>query len=94
MPFNGRVRPFTLLDLELLPVARMGVYGLFREGQWIYIGSGDIRSRLMAHFHGDNHAILAEKPTHYIAENAQDYEAREKQLLREIHPLCNELVTG
>ena len=94
MPFDGRVRSFTLQDLELLPVGRMGVFGLFRQGQWIYIGSGDIRSHLLALYHGEKKNVLAEKPTHYITENAQNYEAREKQLLREIHPICNELVSG
>ena len=41
MPFiEQRPRPFTLSDIQALSPNQKGVYGLFNESGWIYIGEG------------------------------------------------------
>jgi hypothetical protein len=70
------------------------VYGLFRAGQWIYIGKGNIRERLLAHFNGDNPYILRAQPTHWVGEALLDPQMslREKELILLHKPLCNQKV--
>jgi len=67
----------------------MGVYGLFRPQQWVYIGSGNIRERLLSHLNGDNVCITRSQPTFWVAEVTSSYREREKQLIRECFPTCN-----
>ncbi len=71
---------------------QLGVYGLYREGTWIYIGQGDIRDRLLAHLNGDNPCITRERPTHWVGEVTSDMDARERQLILEYNPVCNQRV--
>jgi hypothetical protein len=91
MPFPQQTpHQFTRLSVEALKPGQVGVYGLFREGAWVYIGSGDIRSRLLAHLNGDNPLILAEKPTHWVEVLVRgDPVPTEKVLTMECNPLCN-----
>ena len=35
----------------------MGCYGLYKTGQWIYVGKGDTRTRLLAHLNNHNPCI-------------------------------------
>lgn len=69
-----------------------GVYGLFKNNQWVYIGSGDIRSRMLDHLNGDNTCINAYMPTHWVAEVSSFYREREKELILEYDPVCNRRV--
>ena len=61
-------RAFTRANIEALTENQMGCYGLFRDGQWIYVGKGDIRTRLLAHLNGDNTCITTARPTHWVDE--------------------------
>ncbi len=88
------IRTFSRADVEALVPNQFGVYGIFRQGQWVYIGKGDIKRRLLAHLSGDNPAILAWQPTHWVGEIHLDPQMsiREKQLIIELNPPCNKKV--
>ncbi len=84
---------FTRSAIDSLDSDQIGVYGIFRSNQWIYVGKGDIRKRLLDHLLGDNPLILKNNPTHWVAEVlSQDPSLREKQLIMELDPCCNQRV--
>ena len=93
MPFVQQTsKPFTRVNIEALRPNQMGVYGLFKTNRWVYVGSGDIRSRLLAHFNGDNSCIIREQPTYWVDEVTANYIQREKDLILELSPPCNQRV--
>ena len=93
MPFPKQTpREFTRANIEAMDENQMGVYGLFADGPWIYIGSGDLRQRLLDHLNGDNPCITRAGPTHWADVACDDYVDREKWLIDEYHPTCNEKV--
>lgn len=94
MPFPQQTtREFTRQNVEALTPNQIGVYGLFKEGVWVYIGSGDVRSRLLDHLNGDNPCITSEGPTHWVDEVVNgDPVPREKALIVELNPVCNRRV--
>jgi hypothetical protein len=73
--------------------AASGVYGIFREGLWIYVGeSADMQSRLVQHLTGDDSAdIRAQAPIGFTFEQvaAAARMARQRQLIAELNPVCN-----
>ncbi len=85
-------RVYNRQDVEKLSSNQFGVYGLFKEGVWIYIGKGDIRQRLLDHLNGDNPYITLAQPDHWVAELTPNADAREKELIREYNPVCNKRV--
>jgi len=90
MPFgNNVIRPFTREAVEVLNPRQLGVYGLFRQDQWIYIGSGGIRARLLTHLNGANPCIARGGATLWVAEVTPRYLTRERELIVELNPLCN-----
>ena len=96
MPFSQQApREFNKYNVESLNLNQYGVYGLFKQGVWVYIGKGDIRQRLLAHLNGDNPCILQQQPTHWVDEVYSDELSateREKQLIAELNPTCNEKI--
>jgi len=93
MPFPDQTpRPFTKENILAITPGQMGVYGLFKQGTWVYVGKGDIRQRLLAHFNGDNFCINIQRPTHWVDVVCSDYETREKQLILELNPVCNQRI--
>ena len=94
MPFpQQQSRLFTRANVEALHPNQLGVYGLFRQGVWVYVGKGDIRQRLLDHLNGDNPCITRENPTHWVDEVTNgDPSIREKQLITELQPVCNKRV--
>jgi hypothetical protein len=93
MPFKStNTGPFTRTAIEALRPDQMGVYGLFKSNLWVYIGSGDIRARLLDHLNGDNACITGQSPTHWIYEVTANYIQREKDLIAEFNPVCNKRV--
>jgi hypothetical protein len=85
-------KSFTKAGVEWLNPGQHGCYGIFKNGKWIYVGKGDIRSRLMDHLNGDNPRITKESPTHYVAEVTADADAREKELILELNPSANQKI--
>ena len=93
MPFVEQTpRAFTRVDVLALSPAQHGVYGLFKANQWIYVGKGDIRQRLLDHLNGDNSCIIRNSPTHWVGEVTTNADSREKDLIVELDPLCNQRV--
>jgi hypothetical protein len=80
------------VGIETLNPNQLGVYGLFKQGQWIYIGKGDIRQRLLDHLNGDNPCITRQAPTHFVAEVTPSMDERERQLISEFQPTCNQRI--
>ena len=89
-------RLYTRSAIESVNPGQMGVYGILKRGAWIYVGSGDIRTRMLAHFHGDNPDINRETPRYWVSEITTRYIEREKELIVEHTPVCNseKLVTA
>jgi hypothetical protein len=94
MPFVQQIpREFTRANIEAIKPGSNGVYGLFKTNQWVYVGKGDIRQRLLNHLNGDNPSITIIGPTHYVDEIIMsDPSSREKQLILELNPICNQKV--
>jgi hypothetical protein len=90
MPFhNDRPCLFDRQTIESFDAGQAGVYALYNDQEWIYIGRGEIRQRLLDHLNGNIPAINTNAPTHFIAEITSDALYREKQLLREYKTSCN-----
>ncbi len=87
-------RLFTKQNIEAITPNQYGVYGIFSQNRWIYVGKGDIRTRLLSHLNGDNPLILRAGPTHWVDEVCADPQmsVREKQLILELQPVCNQKV--
>ena len=93
MPFPHEFRPYTKVDIESLHPNQHGVYGIFRDNIAVYIGSGDIRKRLLDHLNGDNVCIVREKPNQWAgAVISGDTTKREGELIREYNPICNQVI--
>lgn len=94
MPFPKQEgKPFTRANIEAITPDQFGVYGLYKGATWIYIGKGDIRERLLAHYNGDNACITRENPTHFCTWVTANADAEEKKLTTEFDlPICNKKV--
>ncbi len=93
MPFPEQSpRAFTRANIEALRPGQNGCYGLFRPGEWIYVGKGHIRQRLLDHFNGDNTCITAKQPTSWVDVVTENYDELESKLIRELSPTCNKRV--
>ena len=93
MPFTHLRRPFNKESILTLDPNQNGVYGIFSYSSAVYIGSGDLRERLLAHLNGDNHCITQNHPKEWTAEVVSgDPKEREGELIREYNPVCNQVV--
>jgi excinuclease UvrABC nuclease subunit len=92
MPFpEQRPIPFTSAGVQSLAAGYCGCYGIFRDGQWVYVGKAtDLRARLMDHLRDPN--ILGQAPTHFVTALHMSPEALEKQLILECRPCVNQKV--
>ena len=88
------LKPFDRPTIETLHESQIGVYGLLRSGQMVYIGRGNLRARLLSHLRGDNTCISRNRPSHWVAVAATqaDSERLEAQFIREYQPVCNRRV--
>ena len=68
----------------------MGCYGIFNANGCLFVGRGAIRQRLLDHLNGDRPRILENVPTYYLAEVTGHMDDREKELVAELHPTCNQ----
>ena len=74
--------------------AQSGVYAIYREGAWIYIGeSSNIETRLLEHIRRqENLCIPRSNPTHFAYElvvGERQRIARQDALIIELRPSCN-----
>jgi hypothetical protein len=90
MPFPAQdAKAFSRREIMTLQDGQMGVYGLYKDEQWVYVGGGNIRGRLVGHLNRDNNCIGFNAPTHMVFEITDDHENRVKALIEELHPTCN-----
>ncbi len=90
MPFSmQKPQPFTQEDIERLVPGQIGVYGLMNKSHWVYVGVGDIRESLLAHFKNQTSCIAKHKPILFLYEVTSHFEQRERQLIREFEPIGN-----
>ena len=93
MPFPPqRPRLFTRANVEALQPKQLGCYGLFLRGEWIYVGAGDIRARLLGHLNNDNPIITRSRPTHWVDVLTADMHGESERLIAELKPTCNVLM--
>ena len=94
MPFSEQTpRPFTEAGINEIPELIQGVYGLYSSSRWIYVGKGFIRDRLQRHLNGDNECITRWAPNDFLVETSPiSMDEREKALILELSPVCNERV--
>jgi len=91
MPFLHQLpREYSREVIEELPRGQVGVYVLFKQAIWIYVGKGDIRECLLGHLMGDNPCITQFSPTSWMAEvTGGDPTERYLQLMKELEPACS-----
>jgi excinuclease UvrABC nuclease subunit len=92
MPFpQQNPQPFTRAGVEWLAARQTGVYGIFRNGLWIYVGKADdLRARLMQHL--SNQDITKHQPSHYVTMVTADPDNAERALIMELQPVANQRV--
>jgi hypothetical protein len=84
---------FTETSIKTNAPQLSGVYGLYSNQTWIYIGeSGNIQERLLQHRGGDNECINRWNPPSFSYElvSANLRVARQNQLILELNPACNQ----
>ena len=73
-----------------------GVYGIYNNNQWIYVGEAqDMEARLYAHLRGESDqspCILHRNPSFFILERCDEAtrKVRERTLILELRPACNQ----
>ncbi len=93
MPFTTEMRPYTTEDILSLKPNQNGVYGIFSDTTAVYIGSGDIGERMLAHINGDNPCITKSTPNQWTGFLVSgDPTGEEGELIREYQPICNLVV--
>ncbi len=93
MPFpNQDPKPFDKTYAILNKTDDIGVYGIYRKDQWIYIGKGVIWQRILDHINGDIPCILNMNPTNWVYEFTVNMDQREKDLIQEFNPPCNKKI--
>lgn len=92
MPWRNRGFIYSATSIAKHAPAVSGVYAIFREGLWIYIGeTDDIRHSLLAHVSGDDRCIARHLPTGFSFERWASGERQERwnDLVSELSPPCN-----
>jgi hypothetical protein len=87
--FIHPLAPFTRETIERLDPKVTGVYGLFRGDVCIYVGSGNLRTRLLAHLNGDLPGSTAAPPDKVTVEVTAQYVERERALVERLKPIAN-----
>lgn len=92
MPFpQQNPQPFNRSGVEWLAPNQSGVYGIFRNGLWIYVGKADdLRARLLQHL--SNQDILKHEPTHYVTMVTSNGDYVERSLIIELQPVANQRI--
>jgi hypothetical protein len=84
------MRPYTRDDVLSLSFGQKGVYGIFKNGVVVYVGSGDVREKMLAHINGDNPCIARKMPNQWTGYPVPgDETIHEAQLISEFRPECN-----
>lgn len=92
---NAGSFPFSEQGIAKYAPRDSGVYGIFNDREWIYIGEAkDMETRLYEHVRGQSEQstrISRRNPTSYVFErcDAATRVKREVALIRELDPVCN-----
>ena len=93
MPWQGTLFTFNRSTVMASGPSTAGVYALWRDDRWIYIGqSANIFERLLEHLSATDDCITRERPSGFgfeLIADARGREAREGELIRELSPVCN-----
>ena len=90
MPFPHEMKSYTKASILNLKPDQNGVYGIFRGDRAVYVGSGDIRDRMLAHIDEDNPCITQNTPNQWTSFLVSgDPTGREGELIQEYSPICN-----
>jgi hypothetical protein len=81
--------PFRRDEVEAIDGGQWGIYGLLRGETWIFIGSGEIRGRLLAHLEGEPASVTRERPDRWVAVATPRAEEWTPKLIETYRPLCN-----
>ena len=93
MPFQHPIRSYSRENILSLDPDQNGVYGIFSGNNSVYIGSGDLRERMLAHIDGDNTCITRHAPDQWTASVVLgDPTIRERELIQEYNPVCNQML--
>ena len=95
MPWNGTTGfPYNQASVLANAPESSGVYALFNQGVWIYVGEAEkIRTRLLQHLANEQNACVARSHPLWFAYElvSPAYRvARQDQLILELHPTCNQ----
>lgn len=85
-------RPFTKDNILNLKPNQNGVYGIHNGVKWLYVGKGDIRTRMLEHFNGDIPSLWRNQPSQWCAIVTPNADALEKAEIIRCQPLCNQRV--
>lgn len=96
MPFaNNTGYDFTEIGIATYAPRESGVYGIYKSGEWIYIGEAkDMEARLYEHLRKESEQsarIWKRNPTGYVFErcDATKRKDREAALILELSPTAN-----
>jgi len=81
-------------ELEAIDEGQEGIYALLRGETFVYIGSGEIRGRLLAHLAGDPPCVARERPDRWIAVATPRAAEWTPRLVAEYDPVCNRAGAG
>lgn len=83
------VHPFTRSEIESLAPETEGCYALYSGDICVYVGTGPLRHRLLAHLEGDIYCITLHHPRRWFEYQCDDPAAEAVRLIRELRPRCN-----
>lgn len=84
---------FNELSINISAPEASGVYALYRQDAWVYIGeSKNIRNRLLEHLRIQGTCIAQNRPTGFQFELVQEWArvARQDELIAALSPICNQ----
>lgn len=88
--------PFTKQSILDLYDNQIGIYGIINPdlpyNKWIYIGKGDIRARMLAHYNGDIPKIFDYFPSYWVNMLQKYPDDWEKLMILKYKPICNRRV--
>ncbi len=94
MPWQGSARfPYEFESILQHAPMQPGVYAIFAEGQWLYVGEADnLCGRLLHHPSESNARLARYRPTHFAFEvvTPQARTRRHRELRQEFQPVCAE----
>ncbi|MGQ0615266.1 MAG: hypothetical protein ACT4PV_16155 [Planctomycetaceae bacterium] len=87
--------PFDRETVEGIDEGQTGCYGLLdAERVIVYIGTGDLRARLLAHLDAPEPSLAEARPTHWLGVVTPKAAVLARELIGFYRPRCNSPPTG